>query len=94
MLQVKLKVQIKVNTSRHDTQPIIDKRMGGGDHQTPQEIGTKCGTIDVMAISPVEHVTSLSPTTTIEVTILILSIASKAILPLSQVPLEFDLSQI
>jgi hypothetical protein len=37
-------------TSVDDSQPIIDKGMGGGDHQTPQEIGTKCGTSGVMAI--------------------------------------------
>ncbi len=41
MLQVKLKVHIKVNTCGHDNQHIIDKGMGRGDHQTPQEIGTK-----------------------------------------------------
>jgi hypothetical protein len=50
------------NTSRHDSQPIIDEGMGRGDHQTPQEIGTKCGTNGVMAISPIEHVTSPNPT--------------------------------
>jgi len=47
-----------------------------------------------MAISPVEHVTSPNPTTTTTVTILTLSIASKIILPLSQFPPKFDLSQI
>ncbi len=52
-------------TSRHDSQPIIDEGMGRGDHQTPQEIGTKCGTNGVMAISPIEHVTSTNLTTTI-----------------------------
>jgi hypothetical protein len=52
-------------TFGHDNQPIIDKGMGRGDHQTPQEIGTKCGTSGVMAISPIEHVTSTNPTTTI-----------------------------
>jgi hypothetical protein len=57
--------------------------MGRGDHQTLQEIGTKCGTNGVMAISPIEHVTSLNPSITTEVTILTLYIASKAILPLS-----------
>ncbi len=31
------------NTSANDSQPIIDKNMGGGDHQAPQEIGTKVG---------------------------------------------------
>ncbi len=94
MLQVKLKVQIKVNTSGHDNQHIIDKGMGRGDHQTLQEIGTKCGTSGVMAISFIKHVTSPNPTTTTKVTILTLSIASKTILPLSQFPPEFDLNQI
>jgi hypothetical protein len=60
VLQIRLKVQIKVNTSRHDNQPIIDEGMGRDDHQTPQEIGTKCGTSGVMAISPIEHVTFLN----------------------------------
>ncbi len=77
-------MQIKVNTSRHDNQPIIDEGMGRNDHQTPQEIGTKCGTNGVMAISHVKHVTSPNPTTTTKVIILTLSIASKTILPLSQ----------
>jgi hypothetical protein len=31
------------NTSANDSEPIIDKNMGGGDHQAPQEIGTKVG---------------------------------------------------
>ncbi len=44
MLQVRLKVQIKVNTYGHDNQPIIDEGMGRNDHQTLEEIGTKCGT--------------------------------------------------
>jgi hypothetical protein len=48
----------------------------------------------VIAISPVEHVTSPNPTTTTNVTIITLSIATEAILPLSQFPPEFDLSQI
>ncbi len=47
-------------TSRHDNQPIIDEGMGRDDHQTPQKIGTKCGTSNVMAISPIEHVTFLN----------------------------------
>jgi hypothetical protein len=51
MLQVKLKVHIKVNTCGHDNQHIIDKGMGRGDHQTLQEIETKCGTSGVIAIS-------------------------------------------
>ncbi len=54
-----------LKTSRHDSQPIIDKGMGRGDHQTPQEIGTKCGTSGVMAISPIKHVISTNPTTII-----------------------------
>jgi hypothetical protein len=68
--------------------------MGKGDHQTPSEIGTKCGTNSVIAISPIEHITSLNPTTTTKVTILTLSLTSETILPLSQLPPEFDLSQI
>jgi len=72
---------------------MIDERMGRGrDHQTHQEIGTKCGTSGVMAISLIEHVTSLNPTTTTKMTILTLSIASEVILPLSQLPPKFDLS--
>jgi hypothetical protein len=46
-----------------------------------------------MAISPVKHVTSPNPTTTTEATILTISIASKGILTLSQLPPEFDLNQ-
>jgi hypothetical protein len=94
MLQVKPKVQIKVNKSRHENQLVIDEGMGGGDHQTPQEIGTKCGTNGVMAISHVQHVTSPNPTTTTKVTILTLSITYEAIFPLSQLPPEFEQSQI
>jgi hypothetical protein len=48
------------NTSGHDNQLIIDKGMGKGDHQTPQEFGTKYGTNGVIAISHVEHVTPLT----------------------------------
>jgi hypothetical protein len=51
MLQVKLKMHIKVNTCGHDNQHIIDEGMGRVDHQTPQEIGTKCGTSGVITIS-------------------------------------------
>jgi len=40
-------VEIKVKTFGHDNQPIIGKGMGGGDHQTLEEIGTKCGTSSV-----------------------------------------------
>jgi hypothetical protein len=87
-------VHINVNTSRHDSQPIIDEGMGGGDHQTPQEIKTKCGANGVMAISHVEHVTSPNPITTTKVTILNLFLASEVILLLSQLPPKFDLSQI
>jgi hypothetical protein len=68
--------------------------MGGSDHQTPQEIGTKCGTNGVMAISPIKHVTSPNPTTTIEAINLTIFVASETILPLSQLPLEFDVNQI
>ncbi len=82
------------NTSGHDSQCIIDKGMGRGDHRTPQEIGTKCGTNGVMAISPIEHFTSPNPATTIEAINLIVFIASKAILPLCQFPPNFDLSEI
>jgi hypothetical protein len=89
-----LKVQIKVNTYGHDDQHIIEEGMGRGDHQTPQEIGTKCGTNGVMAISHVKHVTSPNPTTTTKMTILTLSFVSKTMLPLSWLPLKFDLSQI
>jgi hypothetical protein len=46
-----------------------------------------------MAISPIEHVTSPNPTTTIEATILTIYVAHKTILPLSQLPPKFDLSQ-
>jgi hypothetical protein len=94
VLQIMLKVQIKVNTSGNDSQPIVGEGMGGGDHQTPKEIGTKCGSIGVMAISLVEHVTSLNPTTTTKVTNLTLSITFEAILPLSQLPPKFNLNQI
>jgi hypothetical protein len=87
-------VQIKVNTFRHDNQPMIDNKMGRGDHQTHQKIGTKCGTNGVMAISLIGHVTSLNPTTTTKVTILTLSIAFEVILPLSQLLPKFDLNQI
>jgi len=80
------------NIFGHHSQPIIDKGMGRGDHQTPQEIWTKCGTSGVMAISPIEHVTSLNPTTTIKAISLTVCIASKTILPLSQFPPKFDLS--
>jgi len=66
--------------------------MGRGDQQTPQEIGTKCGINGVMAISPIDHVTSLNPTTTIKAISLNVSIASKAILPLSQFPPKFGLT--
>jgi hypothetical protein len=67
--------------------------MGGGEHYTPQEIGTKCGTNGVMAISSVKYVTSPNPTTTTKAIILTISTASKGILPLSQLPPEFDLNQ-
>jgi len=66
------------NTYGHDSQAIIDKGMGRGDHQTPQEIGTKCGINGVMAISPIDHVTSLNPTTTINAINLNVSIASES----------------
>jgi hypothetical protein len=80
------------NTYGHDNQPIIYEGMGRGDHQTPQKIGTKCGTSGVMAILPIKCVTSPNATIIIEATSLIVSIAFEAILPLSQFPLEFDLS--
>jgi len=81
-------------TSIDDNQLIIHERMGGSDHQTPLEIRTKCGTSGVMAISLIEHITSPNPTTTIEATILIVFVAFEAILPLSQLPLKFNMSQI
>jgi hypothetical protein len=46
-----------------------------------------------MAISPIKHVTSPNPTTTTKATIITISIASKGILTLSQLPPEFDLNQ-
>jgi hypothetical protein len=63
MLQIRLKVQIKVPFLTHldmITNFIIDKGMGKGDHQTPQEFGTKYDTNGVIAISHVEHVTPLT----------------------------------
>jgi hypothetical protein len=68
--------------------------MGGGDHQTPQEIGTKCGTTGVMAISLVKHVTSPNPTIATKATNLIIFVAFEANFPLSQLAPTFDLSQI
>jgi hypothetical protein len=68
--------------------------MGRGDLQTSQEIGTKCRTSGVMAISLIKHITSPKPTTIIKATILTIFVALETILPLSQLPLEFDLNQI
>ncbi len=78
-------------TSVDDSQPIIDKEMRGGDHQTLQEIGTKCGTSGVIIRN---NITSSNLTTIIEATILTIYIAFEAILQLSQLPPKFDLSQI
>jgi hypothetical protein len=71
-----------------DSQLIIDEGIGGGDHQTLQEIGTKCGTnYGVVAISLIKHIPSPNPKTIIKVNILTVYVTFEAILPLSQLPL-------